>query len=806
MHIAEVNRLQQITRDLVAISTLSAIWGGLPPDGVIKSLADVLRNMLGLDLVYVRLGSHDGHDSIETIYGNRHGATGIVSPQVRAMLESGLTQFDANQVATMPDPYGHGSLRVTFARFGIAQDNGIVVVGSHREGFPTEHDRLVLGVGANQVAAAVQRQRTEQALRRSEMLFRDLADTAPAMLWVTEPDGSCSFLSRGWYEFTGQNDGEGMGFGWTYAIHPEDRETAHKAFLSANERKQEFILEHRLLHSDGSYRWVIDMGRPRWSATGEFLGFVGNVLDITSRKQAEEALRETQSRLAAVFEILPVGVGVVDSAGKIVLSNQEMHRYLPTRIQPSLDDARHGRWRASHADGRSYARQDFPGARALRGERVVPGVEMLYQQDDGKEIWTQVAAVPVKDNSGKITGQVAVVTDIDALKRTEAALRTSEDKYRTLFNQMSQSNKHMSDFLAVLAHELRNPLAPIITGLEMLHIRADSPESVARVRDMMERQANQMVHLLNDLLDMARVSSGKIELKKNLVELNSIISSAVETSLPLIEAARHELSVKFGEKPLKLHVDSTRIAQVIGNLLTNAAKYTPQGGKITLTVEQEKNDAVISVNDNGVGIPSDSLSSVFEMFSQVGRNMEHSQGGLGIGLALVRNLVSLHDGTVTATSEGVGRGSTFTVRIPIGRPDENSNEKSQSRTKSGVSQRRLRILVADDNRDAAHSLASLLTVYCHDVEVVHDGMQALQVAQVFRPEVALLDIGMPGMTGYEVARRLRSIEGLDNIRIVAITGWGTEGDRVRAKEAGFDSHLTKPLALATLTKVIDEIQ
>lgn len=805
MHIAEVNRLRQITRDLVAISTLSAIWGTLPPEGLIKSLADVLRNMLGLDLVYVRLGSHDGNDSIETICGNRHGAAEIVSPQIRAMLESGLTQFDANQVATMPDPYGNGTLRVTFARFGIAQDSGIVVVGSHRDDFPTEHDRLVLGVGANQVAAAVQRRRTEQALRRSETLFRDLADAAPAMLWVTEPDGSCSFLSRGWYEFTGQDDGEGIGFGWTDAIHPEDREAAHNAFLNANEHKQDFMLEHRLLHSDGSYRWVIDMGRPRRASTGEFLGFVGNVMDITSRKQAEEALGETQSRLAAVFEILPVGVGVVDAEGKVVLSNQEMHRYLPTRIQPSLDDARHGRWRACHADGKPYVRQDFPGSRALRGERVVPGVEMLYQQDDGKEIWTQVAAVPVKNDSGHITGQVAVVTNIDAFKRTEAALRTSEDKYRTLFHQMSQSNKHLSDFLAVLAHELRNPLAPIITGLEMLRIRADSPESVARVRDMMERQANQMVHLLNDLLDMARISSGKIVIKKNLVDLNSIISSAVETSLPIIESARHELSVKFGEKPIRLYVDSTRIAQVVGNLLTNAAKYTPHGGKITLTVEQDGNDAVVSVNDNGVGIPSESLASVFEMFSQVGRNMEHSQGGLGIGLALVRNLVTLHDGTVTATSEGVGRGSTFTVRIPIGQVDETNGEGIQPLTKSGTPQRRLRILVADDNRDVAHSLASLLKMYCHDVEVAHDGMQALQVAQAFRPEVALLDIGMPGMTGYEVARRIRNIDGLGNILLVAITGWGTEGDQVRAEEAGFDRHLTKPLALATLTKVMDEI-
>ncbi|WP_192804902.1 PAS domain-containing hybrid sensor histidine kinase/response regulator [Noviherbaspirillum aerium] len=804
-HAVEVDRLRNLTRDLVAISTLPAIWGSLNPEGVVKSLSNVLLSTLNLDFVYIRLANRDGSDTIENLCSKRHGASEGFLPQVRVALDAFVMRFDADAPATIPDPFDDGTLRVSVTRFGIAEDNGIVVVGARRADFPSEHDRLLLGVGANQAASTVRRQRTEQALQRSEGRFLDFANAAPAMLWVTEPSGSCSFLSRGWYEFTGQHQNDGIDFGWITAIHPEDQERVGNAFQGANENREEFTLEYRLLHANGSYRWVIDQGRPRLSSAGGFLGFVGSVLDITNRKQAEEALSETQAQLSAIFEILPVGVGVVNADGIVVLSNQEMQRYLPTRIQPSLDDARHSRWRAYWEDGRPYCRQDFPGVRALQGERVVPGIEMLYTQDDGAEIWTQVAAVPIRGDSGHITGQVAVVTDIDAFKRTEAALRVSEEKYRSLFNEMAQSNKHLSDFLAVLAHELRNPLAPILTGVEMMRIRPDSPETVVRVRDMIERQATQMVHLINDLLDIARVTNGKIEIKKKPIDLNSIISSAIETSLPVIEAARHELSVRLSEKPLRLNADPTRIAQIVGNLLTNAAKYTSQGGKIKLIVDQDGAEAVISVIDNGIGIPSDSLSQVFEMFSQVGRNMDHSQGGLGIGLGLVRNLVHLHGGTVTATSEGTGKGSTFIVRLPIDHVDKQHYDAYMSSTPTGITGTTLRILVADDNLDAAQSLASLLDMYGHDVQVAKEGTQALQVANDFQPDVAFLDIGMPGMNGYEVAIRIRKMTGLEGITLVAVTGWGTDEDRARSTAAGFNKHFTKPLSPTAVSELLEEI-
>lgn len=792
-HGPDADSLRQTMRDLVALTTLPAIWGSLEPAGVIGSLASVLVKTLDLDVAYIRLPASAESAAIDVIRTRQPGEEAVLLPAARAAADSIPGQSD-DQPASIPQPFGEGRLRLSVVRFGITGDIGTIVVGSRRPVFPSESERLLLGVGANQAAVVLQRQRAERALKRSEARFLDLADAAPAMLWVTEPDGACSFLSRGWHEFTGQSHEEGLGLGWTAVIHPDDRDAAMQAFLSANRRKQEFKLEHRILRLDGSYRWVIDTGRPRFSAAGDFLGFVGNVLDITDRKQAEQALVETQEMLAAVFEALPVGVAVADQQGKLLLSNREMHQYLPTNVLPSLDDSRHDRWRAFHADGRPYPPQDWPGQRALHGERVVPGIEALYRQDDDSDIWTQVAAVPLKDGAGVPRGLVTIVTNIDAFKRTEAALRLAETNQRALFDEVAKSNKNLSEFLAVLAHELRNPLAPILTGLEIMRMRADNAETVVNVRGMIERQVKQLSHLINDLLDIARVTNGKVDIKKEAVDLKSIVSNAVETSLPLIEKGHHEFSLKLHSAALPVSADPARIAQVVGNLLTNAAKYTPHGGKIKLTVEQDGGQAVISITDNGIGIPADSLESVFDMFSQVGRNMHHSQGGLGIGLSLVRQLVSLHDGTVEAFSEGAGKGSTFVVRLPIDvaktafLPDADAASDAASAGKT------LRILVTDDNVDAAMTLSSLLELYGHELKVAHGGRQALQIAGQFQPHVVFLDIGMPDMTGYEVACRLREIEGLDRTIIVAVSGWGAKDDLARSKEAGFDMHFTKPVA------------
>ncbi|MBC7685535.1 MAG: response regulator [Bdellovibrionales bacterium] len=405
------------------------------------------------------------------------------------------------------------------------------------------------------------------------------------------------------------------------------------------------------------------------------------------------------------------------------------------------------------------------------------------------------------------TAEIALVQDVaartwDALERAYA-----EESLRELAASLSDANHRKTEFLATLAHELRNPLAPIRTGLELMRIGEDKPETVKRVRMMMERQIGSMVHLIDDLLDIARISSGKIELKREIVALRQIVTAAVETSMPVIESNRHDLGVDLPTEDLLLNVDRVRLAQVVSNLLTNAAKYTPRNGKLNLVGVRENDEVVISVSDNGIGIARESLTGVFEMFSQVKSTIERSQGGLGIGLSLVHRLVEMHEGTVIATSPGIGQGSTFVVRLPLA----NTNElpplmSGQTQPPTGESPARLEILVADDNQDAADMLARLLQSAGHEVRLANDGYHTVRSALTNRPDIAIIDIGMPGLNGHEVAKALRRIPEMQKTVLVALTGWGSAEDLMAAKNAGFDHHLTKPVQIEKIEAIVNSLQ
>jgi CheY-like chemotaxis protein/nitrogen-specific signal transduction histidine kinase len=372
-----------------------------------------------------------------------------------------------------------------------------------------------------------------------------------------------------------------------------------------------------------------------------------------------------------------------------------------------------------------------------------------------------------------------IVTDISTLTKVQ---RESQSK---------------DEFLAMLAHELRNPLAPIRTGLQVLRLQPGE-EAAERTRAMMDRQISHMVRLIDDLLDVSRLTRGKIELKKELIDLKTVIGMAVETSLPLIEAGRHELSVRIPPESLPVEADPTRLGQVFSNLLNNAAKYTPDGGRLEVIARREQNEVHVSVKDNGVGIPKEMLPDVFEMFSQVGRNLDRAQGGLGIGLTLVRRLTEMHGGSVTAESGGMGTGSLFTVRMPLAQSQRTTahREHPSDAAPIGPAPRRLRVLVVDDNVDGAQMLSLLVGMQGHETSMAHNGPDAIKKLATFRPQIAFLDIGLPGLNGYEVARRVRAGEhGRDGPRtlLVALTGWGSDVDKTRSQEAGFDLHLTKPV-------------
>jgi CheY-like chemotaxis protein/nitrogen-specific signal transduction histidine kinase len=388
--------------------------------------------------------------------------------------------------------------------------------------------------------------------------------------------------------------------------------------------------------------------------------------------------------------------------------------------------------------------------------------------------------------------------------RGHAALRRSQLALAEQAEQLRSADRRKDEFLATLAHELRNPLAPIRTGLDLLGKSRDG-QSTERALEIMDRQLKHMVRLIDDLLDVSRITQGRLELKRARIELGTVIDAALESSRPHFERNRHELRVHIEDRTLLLDADLTRMAQVVSNLLHNASKYTPAGGVIEISAARQGALAVIEVRDNGIGIPQAQLAEVFEMFSQVNRTMERSQGGLGIGLALVRKLVEMHSGSVTAHSPGPGQGSTFTLRLPIADATARADDVAPSPTES-VHPLKRRILVVDDNEDAADMLALMLQRAEYDTSLASDGPSALAAIEAFAPDVVILDIGLPGMSGYEVARALRRKEGKEHLELIALTGWGSREDKQNALDAGFDLHLTKPVEADLLYRALAELE
>ena len=351
-----------------------------------------------------------------------------------------------------------------------------------------------------------------------------------------------------------------------------------------------------------------------------------------------------------------------------------------------------------------------------------------------------------------------------------------------------------SDFVAILAHELRHPLAPIRSGLDFLRSGGQDCAAVTKTLDMMARQVSKLTQLIDDLFDVVGISSGQVGIRKKSVDLNNVLWSAIETSLPVIEAAGHHLLLDIPDVSLLIELDPGRISQVVVNLLNNAAKYTPAGGCIELAVRQDEQRVFISVTDDGAGIAESAFVTIFDMFNQGAQDISQTPGGLGIGLSLVRQLVELHGGTVTVASPGIGQGSTFTVALPLP-----ALELAQASRQS------LRMLIVDDHADAAQMLAAILEMDGHKTTVVGDGHQALQVAQAFSPDMVFLDIEMPGLNGYETARALRKLAGLEQVTLVALTGWDCPKSRIRVKDAGFDHHLSKPTTLATVRTLVAQV-
>ena len=633
--------------------------------------------------------------------------------------------------------------------------------------------------------------RDEAALHRAE---RELATTLRSIgdaVIATDVTGAIRFMNPIAETLTGwdEKSARGLPLAQVYKILGEESRAPvdSPARLVLQEGKTVQLANHTLLIArDGTERSIADSGAPIVGEAGDVQGMVLVFRDVSEERRAERTLQLRDAELQVINNYASFPVARCDPEYRYLFVNKayaDRHGLKPEECvgkhirdvagEPAFESIRH------------YIDE------ALAGRVVEFETEIPYTGSYGRH-WMRCIYAPVRDGDGTVRSFVAAVTDITERKTAEAELRRSQAA-------LQEADRRKDEFIATLSHELRNPLAPIRAAATVIASPQVAPEQLQRAQIIIERQVTHMALLLDDLLDIARITQRKLQLKKETVALFDVVDAAVEAARPMLNFKNHRLSLTLPPEPIFLDADSLRLSQILSNLLTNAAKYSDPGSHIEVVATAQGETLSLSVKDDGIGIAPESMTGIFEMFSQIGGVTGRSDGGLGIGLALVKGLTELHGGTVEARSAGLGLGSEFIVRLPL-----LSGHRATSPPAADLAPRpeRRRILIADDNADAAESLSMLLELAGHEVRVASLGRDALSLAKTFRPDTALLDIGMPDLSGYEVARELRREPGPTRIQLIALTGWGHEEDRRRAREAGFDHHLTKPVDASELEALI----
>lgn len=605
---------------------------------------------------------------------------------------------------------------------------------------------------------------------------------------TTDSDGRVTFLNPVAESLTGWALQEAVGQPLDSVfriINEQSRQPVESPTVRAFREGRTFELaSHSLLIArDGTERPLDDSAAPISNDKGAVAGVVLVFRDITERRKTERALEKALTYADDIIATLREPFLVLDNDLRVKTANRSFYDSFHVSKEETENrlvyDLGNGQW-------------DIPALRKLLDEVLSRNqsvhdfeVEHSFPTLGRKTMLLNARPFPPDSKHPELI--LLAVEDVSALRERA--------------HELAEANRHKDEFLATLAHELRNPLAPIRNAVHYLGMEGLTEADVRTAREVISRQVTVMVRLIDDLLDVSRISRNKLDVRKQRVELAAVVESAVETSRPLIQQCGHELTVSLPPRPIPLDADPIRLAQVFLNLLNNAAKYTRRGGHIWLTAELQGSDAVVSVRDNGIGIPGDMLSRIFDMFTQVDRSLERSRGGLGIGLTLVRRLVDMHNGSVEARSNGPDEGSEFVVRLPVLiQPPPEPPPRSDGPRATALSE--CRILVVDDNKDSADSLGMLLRLKGNDIRTAHDGLEAVEVAETFHPELVLLDIGLPKLNGYEVARRIRQQPWGRDMILVALTGWGQEEDRRRSQEAGFNFHIVKPADVLALESLL----
>lgn len=625
----------------------------------------------------------------------------------------------------------------------------------------------------------------QDALLEVEERFRQVVEgVEDYAIILLDPEGRIATWNKGAQSIEGYSAKEAIGKHFSIFYTPEAVERTWPDYeLSVAREKGRFADEGWRVRKNGSRFWANVVITAVRGGDGGLRGFLKITRDMTERRRKDLALRESEERFRLIVEaVQEYAIFMLDPEGNVASWNRGAEMIKG--------------YKASEIIGSHFSRFYTPDA-VLQGKPAWE-LEMATRygsledegwrvRKDGTQFWANVVITALRDSEGKLRGFAKVTRDMTERRRIE---------------ELEQTDRQKDEFLALLAHELRNPLTPIRTALEILRRPDVSATALGQAGRIAERQLHNMARLLDDLLDVSRIREGAIELRREVIEISSILRVAAEAAQPFIGERRHQLIVVYPKDAIWIEADPVRIEQVLGNLLNNAAKYTDRGGEIRLSAERSDGEVIIRVQDNGIGIEPMMVPRIFDLFVQAERRTERSAGGVGIGLSLVKKLVELHGGRVDALSAGPGRGSEFVVRLPALAPGQTVQRSGIAASPKPPRARALRVLLVDDNADSADGLAMLLELEGHEVRVAYDGASALETARTFRPHVALLDIGMPIMDGYELARRLHAAPETKETFLVAMTGWGQEEDQLRVRKAGFSRHLVKPFDPAAVERLL----